>query len=377
MNRPRRRVGFTLVELLVVIAIIAILIGLLLPAVQKVREAAARTQCQNNLKQIGLACHNYHSSFGSLPPGYANPLPNQCTGVGGPMGYGAGWAGIFDGQCVGLLYYLLPYVEQDNLYRQMVGPTGAPIVTSPSQFGAGGCGDNWWNDGNDFGWAASTVKTFLCPAALPEDPNAVLTGTFVCEQFQMQSSGSPLTVEAGYFPSPFAPTQGYPGPGLTNYLGCAGSRGSFSTSPTTDAAWLAYKGIFDNRTTTSFTHVTDGTSNTLLIGETLGNMINGQVDLGLSWMGMGCMGTWRGLGGPINSSWSQFGSRHTAVVQFCFGDGSVHGVNNSVDTSAWLSVNGSNPAPLPNPTTYATWYVLQQLAGFQDGQVPNQALLVN
>src|SRR5437879_8985071 len=107
-NRRRqsgsRRAGFTLIELLVIIAIIAVLIGLLLPAVQRVREAANRIHCANNLKQLGLAAHNHHDSLGFLPSG----------------GWGWCWTGVPDRvghrQPGGWTYSLLPYVEQDNLW---------------------------------------------------------------------------------------------------------------------------------------------------------------------------------------------------------------------------------------------------------------------
>jgi prepilin-type N-terminal cleavage/methylation domain-containing protein len=120
MRHASRRHGFTLIELLVVIAIIAVLIGLLLPAVQKVREAAARTKCQNNLKQIGLAIHNYESSYGSLPPAIVNTT--SATVIPGLDSYllPAPISGrIYSNQ--GFLAILLPFIEQANVLAQGAG----------------------------------------------------------------------------------------------------------------------------------------------------------------------------------------------------------------------------------------------------------------
>jgi prepilin-type N-terminal cleavage/methylation domain-containing protein len=139
-----RRRGFTLIELLVVIAIIAILIGLLLPAVQKVREAANRIKCQNNLKQLGLAAHNYHDLNGYLPPGIGYfPTTNGA--------FGTYW------------FHLLPHLEQDNLFINSLGPVPFP----------GGSTQAYYPGNNNV--YSQPVKVFLCPSDPSVGPGGAVT----------------------------------------------------------------------------------------------------------------------------------------------------------------------------------------------------------
>jgi len=134
----RRRSAFTLIELLVVIAIIAILIGLLLPAVQKVREAAARMQSGNNLKQMGIAVHNFHDNYQYMPRSWSANYTYS--------GWNGSWFNNFSGGSFGTLAQLLPYLEQDNLWRSMQAgttpTTGLKMFTDPSDSTVGFVSNN-------------------------------------------------------------------------------------------------------------------------------------------------------------------------------------------------------------------------------------------
>lgn len=352
MVRNLRRSAFTLIELLVVIAIIAILIGLLLPAVQKVREAAARVKCQNNLKQIGLAAHNYQSAFSILPPGYLGPLPNCHFNVAG--------CDIFGAQDVGVLMFLLPYMEQDNVYRLALnGGPGIPTPYPPGDYLAvNKAYPAWWNFESTWAAAQSKIPTFLCPSNSITDGSEVSTGTGVVLH-TYSPSGTPGNTAygavIGYFAGP-TPL------GITNYVGVPGACGvgAINSSPSDGpgANLGLYVGVFTNRSKNKIENCPDGSSNTAFFGEAVGGTLTGQQDFCLSWMGVGIEMAKFGIApGPVNKNggWQYFSSKHTSITNFAFGDGSVRAVLNGATQQRNPTAPGSD------------WYQLQQVAGMQDG----------
>jgi prepilin-type N-terminal cleavage/methylation domain-containing protein/prepilin-type processing-associated H-X9-DG protein len=222
MTCRSRRSAFTLIELLVVIAIIAILIGLLVPAVQKVRASAARAQCQNNLKQIALATHAFHDTYKRLPPGVNRRVP------GGPRLFEY-WS---------WLAMIMPFVEQGPAYR--VGDNwqrqgGSYLTSSPPYF--------WWPWG-DF-WANYAT-------AQPNPILSVVVPIYICPADDRSLSATVVTAS----PPPITVA-------FTSYLGNAGALNEdFSQGNPVNMT-----GIFGYRSKLKITAIRDGTSNTILAGE--------------------------------------------------------------------------------------------------------------
>jgi len=305
MKTRRDRIAFTLIELLVVIAIIAILIGLLLPAVQKVREAAARMTCQNKLKQIALAAHNFESGTGRLPAGNYGDPP---TGGSPSFGY----------QYFGTLAVLLPYLEQDNLYRQISpAPNLNPTMAGPS----------WWNT---TGWNVSfnQVKAFQCPA-----DNAQGNAGTIFVLTDARNAGA----STGYLEAwSFGPATSYPF-GVTNYVGVMGGLGKIGNG------WDPWAGILTTQSAYTLGQVSgaDGTANTLFFGEysTQAAKTAGEnPPYAHSWMGCGGLPTAYGFATP---GWYTFSSSHTAgVINFAYGDGSVRALSKSSPTRTVRSAAG-------------------------------------
>ena len=332
--RVPRRPAFTLIELLVVIAIIGILIGLLLPAVQKARETAARVKCTNNLKQLGLALMSYEGVYHQLPPagrsyGWTtrySSAPSQAQAD--PVAYNLNG-----------LVLLLPYLEQTNLYSQFnfnaafgnaCPATGAPYCCSTPPNGSALASPDAVASGN-----AKLAQTKLPVFRCPSDP------------------GNPiLDNNVDYSAAP-----GYPS-AKTNYDFCV-------SSDYYPNAWryeaTNFRRMFGENSTTRLGDVTDGTSNTIAFGEQTLNVHNGRCT-GWAFRGWVQVGvnpaeginiwvypTKPPLQLPVgtSASWSYPGSLHTGGANLCLADGSVHFIAQTTSTT-----------------------VLNQLAATADGTTP-------
>ncbi len=332
--RPRcRRPGFTLIELLVVIAIIAILIGLLLPAVQKVREAAARAKCQNNMKQIGLAVHNYEGSYSSLPPGIVQTTSTTYIADLADFGTLTGTTWSYSNQS--FLSIMLPYIEQGNVLTASAGGYNFKL--------------NWDNVANQPA-TVTRIPTYECPSS-PSPKNI---------------NPNPVAGQATFFPavSDYWPTSR----GNSNFqvwidLGLSPPGGNVNGG-------TSYNGILTANLRTPLLAVTDGLSNTIMVAESSARnegWVLGKKYADSSTSGFGLRGAWgqgsnnitasgtvlpqtagvappapnkpsattstaQNQGAKAINAWNQgeIYSFHTGVAVVCMGDGSVRSVRDSL-----------------------------------------------
>ena len=301
-HRFHVRPAFTLIELLVVIAIIAVVIGLLLPAVQKVREAANRMKCQNNLKQIGLALHNYHDANNSFPPG-------QPQGFYYSDWYSDSKVKNFDRSC--WIGFILPYLEQTAMNTQLQA---------------------WLTTLSDYTCFAPFATTHIPSLICPTDPKSPKLGTV---PGNMQGTHSNYVVCHG---------SGYATPGGNN--------------------GLKLNGIFYGRSRTRIAAITDGTSNTVMASELLvspdvgsGHDVRGRVWNSIhsgtefstiyppnSTIGDNVMGYCQPIKGvpcatqSIDNSYALARSQHTGGVNAAMADGSVRFIANTILPSVWLGM---------------------------------------
>ncbi|MBX9583876.1 MAG: DUF1559 domain-containing protein [Gemmataceae bacterium] len=245
MTPVKRRPGFTLIELLVVIAIIAILIGLLLPAVQKVRDAASRLRCQNNMKQIGLALHNYHDTYGKLPAAVYNYRVNSGTMADPTL--------LDDRLWKSWMAQILPYIEQDPLHRDVLaknaGAAPAPI-TNPYAFPQP---NNWypWDDSNRFVAMGTPLSVYKC--------------TSDQRQELVTYSGSLKVALTGYLAVSGPDFWSWSKTPSLSFFGRE-ARGILVATNKYDPSIFNREVPVSNRGI-AITHITDGASNTLMVGE--------------------------------------------------------------------------------------------------------------